>query len=127
MSPLCSCVLQVHPPAMMVDAGRVFFLSLLLSLGTATCLALLANSDQHVAIGKEQFFSNFGTHCINFLFIFPYLVLLHRRGLSCNNSQIDNNVSVSAGQREMAAKWASEIINNQTKPHLFSIGSYLLL
>lgn len=57
-------------------------------------------------------------------------MLLHRRGLDCNadsDNKIANSVSLSASQREMAARWASEILNNKTTPHLFSIGNYLTI
>lgn len=103
---------------MTVDAGRILFLAILcLTLSSA-----LSVDEQHVTIG---------THCIiDFIslafvkFDLHFVVLLHRRGLDCeNNSKVGSNVSISASQRETAARWASEIINNQTKPHLFSIGN----
>ncbi|XP_057374318.1 uncharacterized protein LOC130695215 [Daphnia carinata] len=89
---------------MTVDAGRrLLLLSVILWLGHRDCRALVPSSpttDQHVQI-----------------------VLLHRRGLDCDadSNRVGSNVSISASQRETAARWASEIINNQTKPHLFSI------
>lgn len=89
---------------MTVDAGRrLLLLSVFLWLGHRDCRALVPSSpttDQHVQI-----------------------VLLHRRGLDCDadSNKIGNSVSMSASQRETAARWASEILNNQTKPHLFSI------
>ncbi|KAI9559958.1 hypothetical protein GHT06_013966 [Daphnia sinensis] len=89
---------------MTVDAGRrLLLLSVILWLGHQDGRALVPSSpttDQHVQI-----------------------VLLHRRGLDCDadSNKIGNSVSMSASQRKTAARWASEILNNQTKPHLFSI------
>ena len=41
--------------------------------------------------------------------------------------QVANDGGLAARQREAAARWASEIINNQTLPHLFAIGKFLWL
>ncbi len=53
--------LQVHPPAMTVDAGRMLFLSILCLIGTLASSALLAN-DQHVTIGNYPLAISFSAH-----------------------------------------------------------------
>jgi len=45
------------------------------------------------------------------------IALLHRRGSKCDGDE----TSLAALQRETAAQWACQVINNQTNPHLFSI------
>ena len=49
-----------------------------------------------------------------------------RRGEDSSSSGDDAGgaAGLAARQREAAARWASEIINNQTLPHLFTIGRF---
>jgi len=44
--------------------------------------------------------------------------LLHRRASKCDGEE----TTLAALQRETAAHWACQVINNQTNPHLFAIG-----
>lgn len=91
----------------MMTNGSFIVGALVLLVSTSTCL--LSSAEPNVTI-----------------------VLLHRRmGSDCPSMDAVNQTTVTAtpavarstAQRETAARWASEIINNQTKPHLFNIGT----